>query len=245
MARTWGRYLRRTAVVTLLLVGGYAVLMMPTTTRQGVDYRVNAYTIPVYVKAVDFVQRHNQYGLLVSRICGQKASAVDCTMAIFDWTHANIRPTPAGWPVIDDHPLNIVIRGHGTSDQMADVFVTLTDYAGVPAFLTFVTEPTKGETLVLSFARLDGKWRVFDAANHVVFRRRDGAIAEVEDLVDDPALVDAQARAAPSTELPYSAFISRQRLMPFVVPHPLRAEMQRPWPRVRYELRRTLGLERE
>lgn len=229
----------------LLLAGSCAVLTMPTTTRQGVNYRVTAYTIPAYVKALDFVQRHYQYRLLVSRICGGKMSDVDCTLAIFDWMHVNIPPTPPGWPVIDDHPLNIIIRGHGTSDQIADVFVTLTDYAGVAAFFKFVKEPSTRQVLILSFARLDGRWVVFDVANHLVFRRRDGAMATVEELVGDPALVDAQAGAALPAGVLYSAFISRARLMPFVVPHPLRADLQQPWFRLRYELRRGVGLERE
>jgi hypothetical protein len=239
------RWILVTAALTLLVVGSCAVLTLPTTTRQGVNYRVTVYSLPAYVKVLDFVQRHNQYRLLVSRICRPQMSDLVCTMAVFDWTHTNVPPTPPGWPVVDDHPLHVIIRGHGTADQIADVFVTLTDYAGVPAFFRFVTEPAKKQTLVLSFVRLDGKWVVFDAANHVVFRRRDGALADVHELVDDPGLVDEQMHTTLPEGLPYSAFISRGRLMPFAVPHPLRADMQQPWPRVRYELRRAVGLERE
>lgn len=233
------------AALMLLVVGGWAALTMPLTTRQAVNYRVTTYSIPAYVKALDFVQRHYQYRMLVSRLCSPQISDLMCTMAILDWTHTNIPPTPPGRPVVDDHPLHIIIRGHGTADQMADVFVTLTDYSGVPAFFRFVTEPVKKQTLVLSFVRLDGKWAVFDVANHVVFRRGDGEVADVHELVGDAALVDGQVRGTLPEGLPYSTFISNERLMPFVVPHPLRAEMQKPWPRVRYELRRRVGLEDE
>ena len=55
-------------------------------------------------------------------------------LAVFDWTARRIQPTPEGWPVVDDHILNIIIRGYGMTDQRADVFATLTTYAGVPAF---------------------------------------------------------------------------------------------------------------
>lgn len=242
---TRGRRWLLLAASFLLVAGAWVVLMMPTTTRQGVNYRVTAYAIPAYVKALDFVQRHYQYRLIVSRICAGKTSDVDCTIAIFEWTYKSIPRTPPGWPVVDDHPLHVIIRGHGTADQIADVFVTLTDYAGVPAFLKFVSEPAKEQALVLSFAQLQGTWRVFDVANHVAFRRRDGALASVEELTGDPALVDAQLHVALPGGLPYSAFISRERLMPFVVPHPLRADLQQPWFRLRYELRRGAGLEHE
>jgi hypothetical protein len=246
MIRLAGRrwILIASAALFLLLAGSCAFLTMPTTTLQGVDYRVTAYQEPAYVKAIDFVQRHYQYRLQVSRICGASSSDDDCVLALFDWIHGHIRPTPPGWPVVDDHVLHIIIRGYGESDQMADVFVTLADYAGVPAFFRFLVRPPSTR-LVLAFARLNGKWAVFDVENHVVFRGKDGRLADVNELVDDPALVDAQTRGMTHGGLPYSAFISRPMLMPFVPPHPLRGDMQQPWPRIRYELRRIVGLEHE
>lgn len=234
-----------TAAVLLFFAGSCAILTLPLTTRQGVNYRVTAYRIPAYVKTIDFLQRHYQYRLLVSRICEGRKSDVDCVMAIFDWTHTNILPTPAGWPIVDDHPLNIVIRGYGKADQMADVFATLSVYAGVPAFFEFVEDPSRRAVLPLAFAHLEGRWIPFDVEHHVVFRDRQGRLASVEDLVTDPAWVDRAGGDVRPSGLPYSTFISAKNLRPFVVPHPLRSELQQPWPRVRYEVRRAVGLERE
>jgi hypothetical protein len=233
------------SALLLALAGSCAILSMPTKTLQAIDYRVTAYQIPAYIKGLNFVQRHYQYRLYVSRICAERTSDVECTMAIFDWTHGHIPPTPVGWPVVDDHPLHIIIRGHGKSDQIADVFVTLADYAGVPAFFRFVIAPSATAPLVLAFARLNGKWVVFDVEHHLVFHRQDGRLADVEELVSDPALVDAQAGGLIHGGRPYSAFLSRAALMPFDVPHPLRGEMQQPWPRIRFELGRVAGLEHE
>src|SRR5437660_8376164 len=121
-------WLSLTAALFFVFAGSCAILTLPLTTRQGVNYRVTAYRIPAYVKTIDFLQRHYQYQLLVSRICGGKTSDLDCVLAIFDWTHTTVRPTPAGWPIVDDHPLNIFIRGYGQADQMADLFTTLSVY---------------------------------------------------------------------------------------------------------------------
>ncbi len=232
-----------TALATVLvLIGlGSAALLLPTTTLQGVNYKVTTYRIPAYVKTIDFLQRHYQYELLVSRICAGSRSPDECVKALFDWTHRSIRPTPAALPVVDDHPLHIVIRGYGQSDQMADVFVTLAVYAGVPAFLRFFKD-AHGNVLVLSFVRLDGRWVVFDVMNHIAFRRLDGGMADVEDIARDPSLLD-EARLP--GDVPYSAFVTRSKLVPFIVPQPLRAELQQPWPRMRYEARRVLGLEKQ
>ena len=242
-----GRRRRLYAIALLLLAagGGRFVLSRPATTLQAVNGTVTAYQLPAYVKLTDFFQRHFQYEVLATRICGADPAAVDCTLSLLDWTHTNIPPTPGGWPVVDDHPLHIVIRGHGERDQIADVFSTLAVYAGVPAFFQFVTDAEKREMLPVTFVYLDGKWTVFDVAAHVAFRDRAGQLASIEQLADDPALVDGQADVARRDGLPYSAFISRERLMPFVVPQTLRPQLQQPWPRVRYELRRALGWERE
>ena len=245
MAAWKRRIIWTSAAFVVLIIGVAVMLLLPTTTLQGVNYRVTAYTIPAYVKALDFVQRHYQYRLQVSRICAAKTSEADCTMAIFDWTHEHIPPTPPGWPVIDDHPLHIIIRGHGKDDQIADVFVTLTDYAGVPAFFKFVTDQSHRTLVVLAFASLDGRWVTFDVRNHIAFRNRGGRLASVDELVNDPSLVDGQTQGLLHDGLPYSTFISRQTLMPFTVPHPLRGEMQQPWARTRYELRKAVGWERE
>lgn len=233
------------AVSLLAFAGGCAILTYPLTTRQGVDYRVTTYRIPAYVKAIDFLQRHFQYQLLVSRICAGKASDVECVIAIFDWTHKNIPPTPVGWTVVDDHVTSIIIRGHGGSDQIADVFVTLTGYAGVPALVKWIRDPRGNFRLVLSFANLNGKWVPFDVERHIAFRDRHGQLASVDDLVADPALVDAQTQGILLKGDPYSSLVSEKTLMPFSVPHPLRAELQQPWPRLWHELGRVTGLERD
>lgn len=223
----------------LLLAGAWAVVALPLTTRQGLDYRVTAYRIPAYVKAIDFLQRHFMYQQVVSRICAGTQSEIDCVLAIFDWTHQTIRPTPEGWTVVDDHVSHIIIRRYGTHDQIADVFVTLAGYAGVPAFFQWIERPPHG-VLVLAFARLEGGWVLFDVARHVVFRRRDGRLAHVEDLLAEPRLIDEQTRGLTIDGAPFSSVLVRDTLRPLHVPSTFRAEMQQPWPRLRYELRRVV-----
>ena len=236
---------RRYVLLTLgALVVAVSVIMLlrPATTRQGIDYRVTEYRIPAYVKAIDFLQRHFQYKLLASRICAGKTTETDCVLAIFDWTHENIPPTPQGWPVIDDHVLHVVIRGHGQSDQMAAVFATLSTYAGTRTFFTRIKESGLGGEIVLSFAQIGGKWIPFDVERHVAFRDRTGALVSVDALLAGEGLVDAHAGATLPGGVPYSAFISKETLSPFVPPAWSHAELQQPWPRVRYEVGKFIGL---
>ena len=237
---TTRRRLGCVGLVMLLAAGAASALaFLPTTTRKGVNYRVTALTIPAYIKTLDFLQRHYQYQLLVTRICAATTSDTDCALALFEWIHTNVRPMPQGWPIIDDHPLHIIIRGYGTSDQAADIFSILAVYAGMPAFFRSLTPD--GQLLDLAFVRLAGRWVPFDVRNHVAFRSRNGALAGIDELVRDPSLVDEQTNGVSPAGVPYSTFISPRVLEPFETPDVLRGELQQPWPRIRYELRRALG----
>ena len=236
------RALIMTTAAVLAAAGGCTVLNIPTTTRQAVDNHVISRTIPLYVKAIDFVQRHYQYRLLVARICPDQAMQVTCVGRLFDWTHANIRATPGDWPLVDDHVLNIVIRGHGRDWQKALVFTTLSTYAGVPAFIHRIRESGRRGDLVLSFVRLDGRWIPFDVEHHVRFADANGRLADVDMLIHDPAVVDRATNGILPNKLRYSDFISSRTLVPFPAPAWLHADLQRPWPRIRYELHRLVSL---
>jgi len=228
---------RRAIVVSvagvMLLAGIVRVATWPLSTRQGVNYKQTTRYIPAYVKSLDFIQRHVQYNLIAGSVCHTSMTEGNCLLALLDWTAANIRHTPDGWPVIDDHVLHIIIRGHGVSDQIADVFTTLATYAGLPAFFRELQDPQRGTSLVLAFVRVGDGWVPVDAERHVVFRDDAGRLATVAQLLRRPQLM---AAVAPAEGVDYTAFVAPRFLDPFTVPDPLRAELHRPWPRMKYEV---------
>ena len=229
-------------VVTLGAVAGSVWLATaPTTTKQGVNFQVSSGEIPRYVKAVAFLHRHSQYRLVAEEITRGSETDAQRVLAVFDWTRRNIRPTPTDWPVVDDHILHIMIRGHGLDDQMADVFTTLSTYASVPAFWRMLKEPASEKMLVLSFANVEGTWVVFDVAHGLIFKDSQGNFLSAEAMSADPELVRLTAGALRPGGVPYVDYLAD--LSPFVIPHPLRAELQMPGPRLWYEVRKILGVE--
>ena len=223
-----------------LAVGLGAVLLCalnaPATTRQGINFNVSTAHIPLYVKTLDFLHRHEHYRLLARQITagftGDEARAI----AVFRWTREHIVLTPKGWPIVDDHVLNIIIRGYGLDDQMADVFTTLCMYAGVPAFWRNLTPFDEGPILPLSFAKIGGAWRVFDVAHNVVFADTQGRLVPVDVLEKDPAIVETIAGDIRPGGLSYVRYLGL--LQPFTVPDVLRAQQQMPVSRVFFEVRR-------
>ena len=242
MGRDRARRIANRLMVGGLLVGALAVTVSPATTRQGVNFHVSSRTVPLHVKLVDFLDRHWHYNLLAKEITQGCRTDEARALAVFAWTREHIKPTPTGWPIVDDHILNIIIRGYGVSDQMADVFATLAMYAGVDAF--WKAYRLKGGTpeAIFSFARMNGKWAVFDVGRGVIFRNPEGQLASVEQLVAHPDWAAMAGEPLQPSGFSYELFLPQ--LVPFEVPRPLRATLQMPGPRCWYETRKMLGLER-
>ncbi len=238
---------RRVAVRWLVVVGVVVGLAfaanLPLTTRQGFNFEVSTHRLPLYLKAFEFLDRDAQYRQLAGEITQGAASDQARVVAVFDWTARRIQPAPDGWPVVDDHILNIIIRGYGLGDQRADVFATLATYAGVPAFWQRVKAPGTEDGVILTFVRVDGRWTVADVANGFLFRNDRGELAGADDFASHRVIMPAAAASLRLGSTPYSQVLTQLRTPP--IPRPLRAELQMPWPRLRDRTRRAVGYERE
>jgi hypothetical protein len=221
---------RFAALALAVLVGGAAIVaVVPVTTKQGVNYEVSEHRLPLYLKMFEFFDRDAQYRQLAGEITRHARSDRERVRAVFDWTARRIQPAPDGWTIVDDHILNIIIRGYGTPDQRADVFAALTTYAGVPAFWRAIKAPNGRDGVVLTFVHLERRWIVVDVANGFMFGNTTGELATADDFAANRAVLPAASRSLIVGSTPYVDFVGHLRMPP--VPRPLRAELQMPWPR--------------
>lgn len=238
------RRCRRIALAPILLIFGLvAIGHLPVTTKQGVNYEVSEHRIPLYRKAFEFLDRDAQYRHLAQGITRGAASDTVRVRAVFDWTARRIQTVPEGWVVVDDHILNIIIRGYGTTDQRADVYATLSTYAGVPSFWQKLVAPGTERGLILTFAQVDGRWVVMDVANGFLFQTLRGELASLDDFATQRAVLPAGAEPLMIGDRPYPT-VFRQLRMPSI-PDTLRAELQMPWRRLWYQSRRAIGQVRD
>ena len=215
----------------------------PVTTRQGVNRDVTIHRLPLYVKAFEFLDRNAQYVQLSQEVAGASSTDEQRLLAAYDFTRRRIRDTPDGWPVVDDHILNIVIRGFGLNDQLSDVCALLATYSGVPAFWSKVKASGTDDGIIFTFASVDGRWVVLDVANGFLFRHRDGHLATPAEVAADPTTRPEGTRTLMIRSTPYTRILDQLRMPP--VPRPLRAELQMPWPRLWYETKRAVGFEHD
>lgn len=195
------RVLKRVIVVSLAIVACLAILNINVTTKQGIDYRVSIKKVPLYLKMLNFYDRHFNYKSLVQRIVDRSDTKEEKVLKILKWTVANISTQPPQLKVIDDHVWYIIVRRYGIDEQIQDVFSTLCNYVGADAFFERIRSGEKSR--VFSFVMIEGEWRIFDAANGVYFVNEKGELADVKDLIggnwkalaikDIPSSIDYQS----------------------------------------------------
>lgn len=171
--------------ISVLLIAAAAlagILNIEVSIRQGRDYKIYTVKMPLYLKLLDFYDRHYNYIRLEREITAGAKTAEEKALRILKWTYKNIRTAPEGYPIIDDHVWSIIVRGYGVGDQFSDVFTTLCNYSGIEAFFSARYAKDRRRQMSISFCRLNAGWAIFDPYNGVYFRNSEGSIATFDDI---------------------------------------------------------------
>jgi len=222
-------------VLIITCLGATYFLNLEVSSQKCIDYDCRTIKIPLYLKLLDFFDRHYNYKLLAREITNGWDSEEDRAIAVFNWVTANIRAIPDGFPVIDDHIWNIITRGYGTNDQYCDVFATLCNYAGLDALYLWVNTADKRSRIPLSLVKIVERWAVFDPYNGVYFRNKEGSLAEIKDLRSGNWSVEgANDQRCPN----YAIYLSN---LPEIDESGLhRSNIQSPLRRLLYQIKRKL-----
>ncbi len=192
------RVLTKLLFIIVVIIIILLILNINVTTRQGINYQWHTIKLPLYLKILDFFDRHYNSKQLVRTIIKDAPTQQEKVMQIFNWVHQNIKKAPEGLPIVDDHVWHIIIRRYGVDDQFQDVFTTLCNYAKVNAFFIEVGSEKGRKNKPLSFIKLKRGWSVFDAYYGVYFKNRRGETANIEDLLSS----DWQAFSISNKEIP-------------------------------------------
>ena len=155
---------------------------MNVTTGQGINYKVSRMELPLYLKLLNFYDRHFNYKWLTKRITGHLETKEEKIFRLFQWTHETIQPQPESLPVMDDHVWNVYVRGYGGSDNFHDLFATLSNYAGADGIFTTVQIDSTIDKLNLSVVKIEKGWVVFDPYHGVYFKNKAGELATIKEI---------------------------------------------------------------
>ncbi|MDP3791609.1 MAG: hypothetical protein Q8R38_06170 [Candidatus Omnitrophota bacterium] len=163
------------------------ILNISVVTKQGVDCRLHEIKLPLYLKILNFVDRHYNYKHIVKSITGDTKDDNAKAIKILNWVYTNVRKSPKELPSIDDHPLHVLIRGYGAGDQFEDIFTILCTYAGMDAFFKMFLN-SSNRIYYISFVKIRGKWCPLSAFDGV-YLTKNGSIASVNDILLDKKLL--------------------------------------------------------
>ena len=239
------RWLISVILLFFIICGIIYILNIKVTTQQGINYQWKAIEIPLYLKILDFFDSHYNYKWTVERIISDSKPVVseanltekEKALKIFKWTYKNIKKTPEGYPVIDDHVWHIIVRGYGEVDQSADVFTTLCNYTDVDAFFIITYNENRTSATTLSLAKLDGRWCIFDPYNGVYFKNKEGMLASIEDIINGNWLIERIGEPK-DPKINYNLYL--QNLSPIKEIGLRRSNVQSPINRLRYQIKKWL-----
>ncbi|SVC07918.1 uncharacterized protein METZ01_LOCUS260772, partial [marine metagenome] len=120
--------------VLILLITIFFIANRNTTRFIGINYKVSEYQIPIYLKILDFYDRHYNYKYLAKNINKNTNSEKDIILNTTKWIKNNIRKIPEGVDVVDSHPLTIFERRLGADDQFSDLLSVLLVYSNIDSF---------------------------------------------------------------------------------------------------------------
>ncbi|MDP3722454.1 MAG: hypothetical protein Q8R91_03030 [Candidatus Omnitrophota bacterium] len=230
---------RRAVLIMLgLMVALVAISHWPVTTRFGINYQWSSQQLPLYEKAVHFLSRDLQTRRMVHDIVAGISDDEEKLVRIFSWVTTHIRSVPEGFPIVDDHPLHILIRGYGPGDQRTEAFVLLAGYAGFQAGLAKLTPLGRSDHfLIVALVDMGPRTFVFDVANRTLFKNRTGGLADTQQLLAHPEWIGAAAPGRIVQGLPYEQYFSGLQRRPSRFS---RTDDQQPWPRLSREAARLL-----
>ncbi len=233
------KWLKRIILIISISIGILYILNIKVTTQQGINYEVQTIEIPLYLKLLDFFDRHYNYKWTIDRIIGNSRIDKEKVLKIFEWTYKNIKKSPEGYPIMDDHVWHIIVRGYGVADQSSDVFTTLCNYAGVDAYFSMVYSEDRSSRIPLSFVKIGEVWTIFDPYRGVYFKNRRGELASIEQIVNGDWLTENVDKFQKS-DIDYTFYF--KNLLPIQEIGLQRANVQSPINRLRYEIKKLVPL---
>jgi hypothetical protein len=230
--------MRRPFILILGIVLLGIITHWPVQTRVGVDYEWSERPILFYEKVTNFFSRHFQTKYLVSNLLEEVDYPEDQVQLLFAWSRDHIRSTPPGFPVVDDHVWHIIVRGYGATDQRTEAFALLASYAGYPATVGVMRIPGTASGLIVALVKIDQLVHVFDVERGIVFLDEDGQLIDAARLATAPEVVRSITNGVEIAGRSYEHYVPSLLNLDLTFN---RMELQKPWPRLKYETFQFVG----
>ena len=174
------KYIFLFSLILILIM--FLIANKETTRSIGINYKVTEYKIPIYLKILDFYDRHYNYRYLVRSINKDINNKKDIIINTTKWIKKNIKKIPVGVDIIDHHALTTFERRLGKEDQFSDLLSVLLVYANIDSFFIHSFNKYKHP---LTFFKFNNYWSIIDPYYGVFFTNKENIFASIEDIKNE------------------------------------------------------------
>ena len=169
--------------VLILFLAIFFIANKETTRSIGINFKVTEYQIPIYLKILEFYNRHYNYKYIVKDINQNINNEEDIILNTTKWIKNNIKKIQIGdgIDIVDHHPLTIIERRLGGDDQFSDLLSILLVYSNIDSF--FMSGKRFNIHLhPLTFFKINDYWSIIDPFYGVFFTNDERLFASIEDI---------------------------------------------------------------
>ena len=169
-------------LVLVFFLTMYFIANKKVTRSVGINYQVIEYQIPIYLKIMDFYDRHYNYKYLAKSINKNINNEKDIILHTTKWIKNNIKKIREGVDIVDHHTLTIVERRLGTDDQFSDLLSVLLVYSNIDSF--YISE-FNANRHPLTFFKFNNYWSIIDPYFGVFFTNDENLFASIESIKNE------------------------------------------------------------
>lgn len=133
----------------------------------------------------DFMHRELVYKVIVDKLIEGASTDKERALRLMKYTNQHLFSNPAGFEIVDKHPLNDLVRGLGECDQLANVLITLARKTHIRGRLIFLRGNKESSQHSVCDLYIDGEFRIFDPTFNIVFINKEDEIATFKNIQND------------------------------------------------------------
>lgn len=171
-------------ILSSLVIFFVLIMRVETERRISINYEVSEYKIPIYLKLLDFMNRHYNYKHLAKNINNKNSTDKDKIINSTNWVIANIEKINLNQniDIVDHHPITIVERRLGIDEQFSDILSVLLVYSNIDSFFKIIKLDNVDSYYPLTFFKIYNYWSIVDPQNGIFFLDENNNFINIDNL---------------------------------------------------------------
>ena len=173
-------------ILSFIVIFFIFIGQVKTERKISINYEVFEYQIPIYLKLLDFINRHHNYKFLAKNINSKNSTEKDKIINTTNWVIKNIKKIDINLniDIVDHHPITIIERRLGIDEQFSDILSVLLVYSDIDSFFKFIKVSNSETFYPLTFFKINNYWSIVDPQSGIFFLDEKNNFINIDKLRD-------------------------------------------------------------